>query len=264
MVSWPIRSGKSMKAARRAKYALALVSLSFAHAAVAAEPSQSSDEAKARATRTIADALKQLQTTQANQPSQEVRRKVAQRFGDCLAKNQKLHAWAVTFLLSGKASDGGMLADEKCFSRAIAPYNGLGYGDILGGFPAQVMRALVADGLVRIDLPNPGPMDFSAVPPLAPPPPLAPAASAPTKPSIADQVGECAARISPEAVRQLAQTKVASDEEMADIRALVPTFSQCLPPGVQLTFEPGALRDASVMAYARLAFTLAKSSAASH
>ena len=36
--------------------------------------------------------------------------------------------------------------------------------------------------------------------------------------------------------------------------ALVPTFAQCLPPNVQLAFPPDVLRDASVLAYARLAF----------
>lgn len=243
------------------KVRLAIVALAcFAHAAPAAEPSE---QDKARGARTVADALKQMQATQGSQPSVEVRRKVAQRLGDCIAKDKKLHAWAVIFLLSGKQSDGSQALGEKCFGKAVAPFTSLyGYwgGLVQGYFPTPVLRSLVADGLVRVDLQAGGPSDFSGVPPLLPSPLAVNGAETSAKPSVADKLGECAARLSPEGIRQLALTDVTTDEEMTAIRGLVPTFSQCLPPGAQLAFEPGALRDASVTAYARLAFTLSAKS----
>ncbi|MGZ3234100.1 MAG: hypothetical protein ACXWI4_05705 [Croceibacterium sp.] len=239
-----------------------LVLVAFAclsQATHAASPTELSDKERAKGVTTVADALEKLKQVQSDQPSLGLRRKVAQRFGDCLAKDRRLHGQAVTFLLSGKASDGWHLADETCFTKAIAPYGRLVGPEIRGTFPPAVMRSLVADGLVRFDFQVQGPTDFAAVPPLDLSPHSANGASALSKPAVADQMCECAVRVSPGAIRRLAQTKVESDEEMTAIRDLVPTFSQCLPPGVQLSFEPGALRDASVLAYARLAFTLAAS-----
>ncbi|HSQ95299.1 MAG TPA: hypothetical protein VLM18_04250 [Croceibacterium sp.] len=228
--------------------------------AFAADPAQNTAKGDGKGVTTVADALEKLKREQADQPSLGLRRKVAQRFGDCLAKDHRLHGQAVTFLLSGEGSDGWQLADETCFTKAIAPYGRLVGPQIRGTFPPAVMRSLVADGLVRVDFQVQGPTDFAVVPPLDLSP-VSNGASAPPKPAIADQLGECAARVSPAAIRRLAQTNVESDEEVTAIRELVPTFAQCLPPGVKLAFEPGALRDSSVLAYSRLAFTLAASGA---
>lgn len=218
----------------------------LSQATFAADRKDASGKKEAKSVSTVADALAELKGRRAPQPPIQTRRKVAQRFGDCIAR--KLHGKAVTFLLSGQEPDGRKLADSDCFSVA---------GDFsVGSYPVSAMRSLVADGLVRGDFQTQGPTDFSSVPPLEPAPPQVGDTTAIVDArTIADKVGECAARVSPEAIRRLAQTKAETSDETAQVRELVPTFAQCLPPGVKLAFPPSVLRDAAVLAYARLAFT---------
>jgi hypothetical protein len=188
-----------------------------------------------------------------DRPTVEVLRKVAIKVGECVADTDSLHGHAVDLVLSGKDIDAEGLATEGCLYKGLSSQNVRGYK--LPGYPTAAMRYLVANGLVRVDFRDRGPTDFSAVPPLDTKPPKAnkedPIATAR---ALADQIGECTARVSPEEVRKLALTDAASDAEMAQVQALVPTFAQCLPPGVQLAFPPSVLRDASVLGYARLAY----------
>jgi len=186
-------------------------------------------------------------------PSVEVLRKVAEKVGECIAGSR--HGQAVDLVLSGKDSDADGIATVACFYKGLTSQNVRGYA--LQVYPTAAMRYLVADGLVRTDFRDRGPTDFSAVPPLDSTPPKGNKAAdqAVLKArELADQIGECTARVSPEDVRRLSQTEAASDAEIAQIKALVPTFAQCLPPGVQLAFPPSVLRDSSVLAYARLAY----------
>jgi hypothetical protein len=237
------------------KYAIAVVCfVCLSHVAPAADPA----DAKTKGVHTVADALPKLKKTERNQPPLDARRKAGQVFGQCIAGKPWLHSAAVTFLLSGRERDGQKLADSDCFQEAIAA--GRIEADA-GSFPVPVMRSLIADGLILIDFRKTGPTDFSATPPLAAASGTGDSAVVAPTPPVADKLGECAARLSPEGVRRLALTTAASDEETSELRQLVPTFAQCLPPGVKLAFAPSVLRDASVLAYARLALTQAASGA---
>jgi hypothetical protein len=232
---------------------LSFVALAFlSHPAFAADPGEKSAQQESTGVHTVADALAKLNKSEANQPPLDARRKAGQKFGQCLAGKPWLHSAAVTFLLSGRERDGRKLADTGCFGEGMAA---AGIDAEAGSFPVGVMRALIGDGLIRIDFRKAGPTDFSTVPPLRVTPPTEHETSTGLEPSILDKLGECAARLSPEAVRHLALTEAASDEETSEVRLLVPVYAQCLPPGAQLAFAPGVLRDASVLAYARLAYT---------
>jgi len=239
------------------KRRLAIVALAcLSQAALAADPAANSDDdLGTKPATTVAEALAKIERSRVHQPPLDVRRKVAQRFGECLARIPGLHGKAITFLLSGKRSDGVKLADTDCFGKGLEAG---GLDSVNASFPVHVMRSMVADGLVRVEFHSHGPTDFSAVAPLDHPPKdedeTVPAAKERT---IADKLGECAARVSPEGIRQLALAEAASKQELAQIHQLVPTFAQCLPPGVQLSFSAGVLRDSSVLGYARLAFTQA-------
>jgi hypothetical protein len=120
----------------------------------------------------------------------------------------------------------------------------------------------MADGLVRTDFATSGPTDFSAVPPLDPGFSAA-ALEASQQPQevrltlAVDTIAECAARKEPEAVRQLAQTDINTAAEIAALRGLAPTFGECLSQAVAVNFPRYLLRDAAVLAYARMAYSLA-------
>ncbi|MGX7895140.1 hypothetical protein [Tsuneonella sp. HG222] len=203
---------------------------------------------------TIAEAVAELKKRSANQPPVEVRRRTAQLIGECIAKGSRERPKVLKFLHNGVEEDGRKLVDRNCLGGAMLQ-GGINPGKVIA-YPPAAMRAMVADGLVRVVYDKSGPTDFLSVPRLDYSEfkdiPLENTTA--TARRVVAELGECTARISPEEVRKLALTKAASPEEMTQIRALVPTFAQCLPPNVQLAFPPDVLRDASVLAYARLAF----------
>ena len=123
-----------------------------------------------------------------------------------------------------------------------------------------------ADGLVGIDFATSGPTDFSAVPPLDPGFSMASLMSSEmpqeTKAVLAvPSLAECVARAEPDAVRQLAQTDVGSPEELAVLRGLAPAFGKCMPPNIAVNYPRHMLRDAAVLSYARLAYSLSAAGA---
>lgn len=71
--------------------------------------------------------------------------------------------------------------------------------------------------------------------------------------TIISQFGECVARANPAAVPALARTEVASDAEVAALKAFGPQMPACLPKGVTLELDRSSLRNALVIAYYRLA-----------
>lgn len=67
------------------------------------------------------------------------------------------------------------------------------------------------------------------------------------------QFGDCVARANPAAVPALAASQVASESELAALKAFSPQMPACLPRGVKLELDRSSLRGAITLAYYRLA-----------
>lgn len=67
------------------------------------------------------------------------------------------------------------------------------------------------------------------------------------------QLGECVARSNPAAVPALAASPVASEAELAALKAFGPQLPTCLPKGVTVELDRSSLRGAILLGYYRLA-----------
>lgn len=139
-------------------------------------------------------------------------------------------------------------------------------------FPYPTVHAVLADNLIKRDFRRSGPADLSAAPAIQPiPEPVLPDVLAMADMNadqraavvaehashdawqVLQRVGLCTARRAPEAVRQLALTRIGSDEERAALRALTPEIGGCVPTGATVRLRPVEVRWAAVLGYYRLA-----------
>lgn len=142
-------------------------------------------------------------------------------------------------------------------------------------FPYPTVHAVLADNLIKRDFRRTAPTDLSAAPAVQPiPSPLLPdilamadmderqrAAIVAQHASddawqVLQRVGMCTARRAPEAVRQLALTRIGSDEERAALRALTPEIGGCVPTGATVRLRPVEVRWAAALGYYRLAVAM--------
>lgn len=139
-------------------------------------------------------------------------------------------------------------------------------------FTGDAFRYMLAEGLVRLHYRNEGPTDFSAVAPLAHQQvgPLDEARLSTLSESeqrevregharemslrAAAMLGECVARIEPDAVRRVALTIPNSAEEGQALTTLRPAVAACLPPDTTIRLSRTSMRGALLLAYYRLAY----------
>lgn len=138
-------------------------------------------------------------------------------------------------------------------------------------FVGDTFRYMLGEGLVRLHYPASGPTDFAAVPPLVrvPVPPLDEARLATLSERRQQEererhtsrvgfraaaiLGECVARLEPEASRRVAFTQPASAEEGTALMALRQALAACLPTGQTVRVSRETMRGAVLFNYYRLA-----------
>jgi hypothetical protein len=205
----------------------------------------------------------------ARKSDKQVLRETGASFGDCVA--DKHYAKSVAFIIEAPDNSTAMkkyraLADVACMGDAI---EGSGNGGIR--FSGDTFAYTIAEGLVRKDFPTSGPQTFDDRANLVhrSPQPASDEALAKMKQKkraeaeeahrrdiawmVISAFGECAVRLAPEPVRQLAQTKVGSADERMLLQGLAPTFGKCLPTGTNVKFQPLQLRGTLLLNYYRLA-----------
>jgi hypothetical protein len=211
------------------------------------------------------------QSPQRDDPvSQADMRRVADDLGQCVT---------ATYTDTSRRIVLEPVAHSEIFRRFWVEFSGhcLNENDVAGApvqmrFPWPTVHAILADNLIRRDFRDSGPTDLTAVPAMAPlPAPALPSISAMADMSerernavIAEassndawntlqRVGICTARRAPEPVRQLALTRVGSDEERGALRGMAQHVGACVPIGASLRLRPAELRWAVALGYYRLA-----------
>lgn len=189
-----------------------------------------------------------------------VRREIGQKYGECVVAERRLKRHAIAFVVTGSNDEAQRLSNYSCLKEAADAHT-RDDSVLTGKWEPGIFRKIVADALVRTYFATSGPTDFSAVPPLDPDFSMTALMASQLSPQVqftlaAASLGECAARAEPEAVRLLAQTDVGSREELAALRGLAPAFGKCMPPNSAVNYPRYLLRDAAVLAYARMAYSL--------
>jgi hypothetical protein len=205
--------------------------------------------------------------------AQEDARRVADDFGACVTFRYERAARRIVTEPIGHDELFDRFRSE--ISGACIEQNEVSGAPVRVFFAYPTVHAVLADNLIKRQFRRSGPVDFSAVPPIAP----IPAPPLPDEATMAgmderertfalaqhssqdawitmQRIGICTARRVPEAVRQVALTQVGSDEERAAIRLLGPEVGGCVPTGVTVRLRPAELRMAVALGYYRLASAL--------
>lgn len=195
---------------------------------------------------------------------QEVARRMA-RYGDCVVARDLATARAA--VVGQTANDDFATTYPSLFSASCA--DGSADASRLR-FPGNTFRYMLADAIVRVRYREPGPLDFSSIPPLAhravdvESEEVVAAMSRRQRQEYTDelardrlffamnQLGECVARANPEGVRSLAALAPYSPTEGRALQALVPQLRGCVDAGAAVEIVREHFRGATLVAYVRL------------
>lgn len=202
-------------------------------------------------------------------------RLIGSRYGDCVVKKDARSADA---FIASYASEQNGAQRERLVARINDPQclidSSRGFGSVQMRFPADNMRYVLADALVRAHLAGASvPADLATRPRLAHPlfdetayqPKPGKRLSAERTAELAakrdaemariylSRFGECVVRTDPANASALLSTKVVTPQENAAFGRLQPAFGQCISEGAKIALNKAVVRGTIALNYYRLA-----------